>query len=392
MAARSNDNYIGVGLNYIKSNKGLYFYYDNNLLILHDSVIPFLTLVLPDKEVPLYGCNIIKNNDNEYTLEFFQSGYNLNCRIFERDGVVNFLIENNNYPGVIIALYKEKYQRVIGIEENEGEDVVNEKKLSFYVDKKYFFQNVNISDYDVKVLDKIFITVRQKRISFLLDTVNTPDDLKKMTYVNLKDFKVFRKRKVFELTRDLYSVSDNSRDGLIIKDCDELDMVDFLTEHYGKIIYCFRPEYKKGSHFISYFSDKELILQKNGTYKINFKALGAVDGFKTVVRKYFDTALAGIYLDTSAYSQEDADVMRKAIAKILPEYTKKIILFDRLPMINSICGYYVIRDRNKLFNHPELLDVYRYSGEYFLAAEVKEYDEIGYIPDVCSIVIVNNTL
>ena len=179
MASRSNDNYIGVGLNYIKSNKGLYFYYDNNLLILHDSVIPFLTLVLPDKEVPLYGCNIIKNNDNEYTLEFFQSGYNLNCRIFERDGVVNFLIENNNYPGVIIALYKEKYQRVIGIEENEGEDVVNEKKLSFYVDKKYFFQNVNISDYDVKVLDKIFITVRQKRISFLLDTVNTPDDLKK---------------------------------------------------------------------------------------------------------------------------------------------------------------------------------------------------------------------
>lgn len=390
--AGSKEKFVGVGLNYIKSNKGLYFYYDNNLLILHDSNIPFLTLILPDKEVPLYGCNIVKNNDNEYTLEFFQSGYNLNCRISERDGVIHFLIENKIYDGVIISLYKEKYQRVIGVSEYLRSDIVPEKKLSFYVEKKYVFQNVNIKKYQLKVLDKVFLTAYQERISFVIDTVNTPDDLKKMTYVNLKDFKVFKKRKIFEMTRDLYSLSDNPRDGVIIKDCDELDMVDFLTKHYGKVLYCISGEYKKDSHFISYFSGKELVMQDNGLFKINFEESGAIDGFKTVIRKYFDTALAGIYIDAPTYTQEEVDVMRKSIMSILPEYTKKIILFDSLPITNSICGYYIIKDRNKIFKHPDIIDIYRYSGEYFLGAEVKNYSEIEKVPDACTIVIVNNTL
>ena len=37
-------------------------------------------------------------------------------------------------------------------------------------------------------------------------------------------------------------------------------------------------------------------------------------------------------------------------------------------------------------------DLYKYSGEYYLAAEVKNYEEIKKVPDSCEIVIVNNTL
>ena len=393
MAVRIVDKkFVGVGLNYIKNEKGMYFYYDNHLLIRHDSSIPFFTLIFPDLEVPMYGCNVIRNNENEYTLEFFQGAYTLNCRIYERDGVITFLIENDREYKVMVTLYKEKYQKVVGVSQCSLPDVVPEKKLSFYVEGKYVFENVNIRKYDLKILDKIFITSAQKRMVFILDTVNTAENLRKNAYYNVKQFKIFNRRVIFEQTEDLYSLSDEPRDGIIVQNCEELDMADFLTEHYGNVIYRLRPEYAKSSHLVSYFSKNELVLQKNGKYKINFSCPTAVLGFKTVIRKYFDTSMAGIYLDASLYSDEELDVMKTAILSVVSEYTKKIILFDRMPVTNDAYGYYVIRDRNKLFRYPELIDTYKYSGEFFLAAEVRDYDEATFVPESIRIVIVNNTL
>ncbi len=388
-----NEKFVGAGLNYIKNEKGMYFYYDNNLLIMHDAGMPFLTLIFPGKEIPLYGCNVIRNNDNEYTLEFYQGAHSVNCRIYERDGVITFLIENEKeYPAILITLYKEKYQKLIGVGQQRVTGNTAERKLSFYVENKYFFENVNIRKYDLKVLDKIFITAYQKRILFLIDTVNSPENLRRNAYNNIKDFKIVGRRMVFELTRDLYSLSDNRRDGIIVQDCEELDMADYLTEHYGSVIYRLRPEFRTDSHFVSYFSGKELIKQKNGLYKIDFTQPTAKLSFKTVIRKYFDTCMAGIYLDTSAYTSEELDTIKSAILSVATEYTKKIILYDRMPVTNDTYGYYVIRDRNKILRYPELIDFYKYSGEYFLAAEVKNYEEAKKVPDVCKIVIVNNML
>ena len=308
-----------------------------------------------------------------------------------KDGVIDFLIEGDgDYKGVIISLYKEKTQKVLGLSEYDGY-IATEKKLAFYLENKYLFENVNIRKYDFKVLDKIFITAYQKRIRFLIDTINQPDDMMRMNGVNIKKFKIVKKRKVFELTEDLYSLSDNERDGIIVKNCDELDMVNFLKEHYGQVIYMLRPHFRPGSHLLSYFGADEIKKQSNGLYKIDFSKPNASYGFKTVIRKYFDTDLTGIYLDTSGYSQEDMEIMKGAIVSVLTEYTKKILLFDRISGMSDFCGYYVIKDRKKIFskNYTEL---YKYSGEYYLAAEVRSYSEIKKVPDACGIVIVNNTL
>ena len=386
-----DNKYVGVGLNSIKENNRFYLYYDNNLLILHDTTVPFLTIIKDGREIPMYGVNILQNSKEEYSLEFFQSGYKLKCEIKEKDGVIDFLIEGDgDYKGVIISLYKEKTQKVLGLSEYDGY-IATEKKLAFYLENKYLFENVNIRKYDFKVLDKIFITAYQKRIRFLIDTINQPDDMMRMNGVNIKKFKIVKKRKVFELTEDLYSLSDNERDGIIVKNCDELDMVDFLKEHYGQVIYMLRPHFRPGSHLLSYFGADEIKKQSNGLYKIDFSKPNASYGFKTVIRKYFDTDLTGIYLDTSGYSQEDMEIMKGAIVSVLTEYTKKILLFDRISGMSDFCGYYVIKDRKKIFskNYTEL---YKYSGEYYLAAEVRSYSEIKKVPDACGIVIVNNTL
>ena len=386
-----DNKYVGVGLNSIKENNRFYLYYDNDLLILHDTTVPFLTVIKDGREIPMYGVNILQNSKEEYSLEFFQSGYKLKCEIKEKDGVIDFLIEGDgDYKGVIISLYKEKTQKVLGLSEYDGY-IATEKKLAFYLENKYLFENVNIRKYDFKVLDKIFITAYQKRIRFLIDTINQPDDMMRMNGVNIKKFKIVKKRKVFELTEDLYSLSDNERDGIIVKNCDELDMVDFLKEHYGQVIYMLRPHFRPGSHLLSYFGADEIKKQSNGLYKIDFSKPNASYGFKTVIRKYFDTDLTGIYLDTSGYSQEDMEIMKGAIVSVLTEYTKKILLFDRISGMSDFCGYYVIKDRKKIFskNYTEL---YKYSGEYYLAAEVRNYSEIKKVPDACGIVIVNNTL
>ena len=386
-----DNKYVGVGLNSIKENNRFYLYYDNDLLILHDTTVPFLTVIKDGREIPMYGVNILQNSKEEYSLEFFQSGYKLKCEIKEKDGVIDFLIEGDgDYKGVIISLYKEKTQKVLGLSEYDGY-IATEKKLAFYLENKYLFENVNIRKYDFKVLDKIFITAYQKRIRFLIDTINQPDDMMRMNGVNIKKFKIVKRRKVFELTEDLYSLSDNERDGIIVKNCDELDMVDFLKEHYGQVIYILRPHFRQGSHLLSYFGEDEIKKQSNGLYKIDFSKPNAAYGFKTVIRKYFDTDLTGIYLDTSGYSQEDMEIMKGAIVSVLTEYTKKILLFDRISGMSDFCGYYVIKDRKKIFskNYTEL---YKYSGEYYLAAEVRNYSEIKKVPDACGIVIVNNTL
>ena len=85
------------------------------------------------------------------------------------------------------------------------------------------------------------------------------------------------------------------------------------------------------------------------------------------------------------------EIMKGVIATVLSEYTKKILLFDRIAGINDFCGYYVIKDRKKIFS-KKYTDLYKYSGEYYLAAEVKNYEEIKKVSDACEIVIVNNTL
>ncbi len=150
--------YDGVGLNSIKEKEGFYLYYDNDLIVFHDNTIPFITLLAEGREIPLYTVNILQNNKSEYTLEFLQSGYKVKCEIRERDGVIDFLIEGNgNYNGIVLNLYKEKKQKVIGLSEYDGY-ITTEKKLSFYLEDKYIFENVNIRKYDLKILDKIFIT------------------------------------------------------------------------------------------------------------------------------------------------------------------------------------------------------------------------------------------
>ena len=387
----SEKKYEGIGLNSVKDNNRFYLYYDNNLLVLHDTTIPFLTILKNGREVPMYGFNILQNSRDEYSLEFFQSGYVLKCDIKERDGVVDFLIYGDgDYSGIIINLYKEKAQKVIGLSEYDGY-VATEKKLAFYLENKYIFENVNIRRYDLKIIDRIFITAYQKRIRFLIDTINKPDDMMRMCRVNTRKFKIVPHRKVYELTEDLYSLSDNERDGIIVKNCDELEAVPFLREHYGQVIYVLRPQFRSDSHFLSYFREEDIKKQSNGLYKIDFSKPDASYGFKTVIRKYFDTDLSGIYLDTTGYSQEDMEIMKGVIVSVLPEYTKKILLFDRIASINDFCGYYVIKDKRKVFSKA-YMELYKYSGEYYLAAEVKKYEEIKKVPYACDIVIVNNTL
>ncbi len=387
-----NDKYVGAGLNYIKNENGLFFYYDNNLLILHDTGSPFLTVLDNDNAIGLQGNNVIRNNDCEYTLDFFQAKYLIRCRIHERDGVIDFTIENPYEYKIIINLYKEKYQRIHGINDYEKYGMESEKKLSFYVDQKYFFDNVNIRNYDLKINERILLTVWQKKNTFLLDTVNTPFSMEKMSYVNIKNFKIFRKRKVFELTEDLYSLSDREKEGIIIQNCDELKKVNFLRENYGKVIFRLRPEYAKNSHFLSYFSQGELVQNVEGKYQIDFSCPSAYLSFKTIIRKYFESGLDGIYLDTTMYSAEDLEAMKSAILAVSTEYMKKIILYDKLSITGGSYGYYVVRDRDKIFKHPEYLDLYKFSGEFFLAAEVRNYDEVDKVPDVFKIVIVNNRL
>ncbi len=387
----SNGKYDGAGLNSIKNREGFCLYYDNELIVFHDNTIPFVTLLVEGREIPLYTVNVLKNSKSEYILEFTQSGYNVRCEIKERDGVIDFLIEgNDNYKGLVINLYKEKKQKVIGLSEYDGY-ITKEKKLSFYLEDKYIFENVNIRKYELRILDKIFITAYQNRVRFLIDTINKPEDLMRMSRINTRQFKIFPRRKIFELTEDLYSLSDHERDGIIVKNCSELEAVPFLREHYGQVIYILRPQFRPDSHLLSYFSKDEIVRQENGLYKIDFSKINAAISFKTVIRKYFDTDLSGIYLDTTGYSQEDMEIMKGVIATVLSEYTKKILLFDRIAGINDFCGYYVIKDRKKIFS-KKYTDLYKYSGEYYLAAEVKNYEEIKKVSDACEIVIVNNTL
>ncbi len=393
MAIRIIDKkYIGTGLNYPKNANGVYFYFDNNLLVYHNKNIPFLSITCADgKKLYLTECNIIKNGEEDYTLEFYKDEFAIDCHVRQGNGTIRFEIDNfNDYPEVTVTLYKETNQKVMSFMgyENGGEGFVPEKKLSFYIEDKYFFENINIDKYDVQILDKIYITFYQKKAFFTIDTVTTPETMyQKWLTQNLK-FSIFNEKQYYAYIRSPEYVEKYPNFYGYIVDGEEINLkkIEKFRHTYGKIIYTFSLEFSKYSRFLRYFEAGDVYKTEKGTYKIKHFSEYALQSIKRIIRRYFDFHVDGIYL-TADYSPVEIALIKEAISSVLYEYPEKILLFDRLSQFNDAFGYYMINDPVKLFRHKDYIDYYQYCGEFLLGAVVRSKEEALKLPSACKVVV-----
>ena len=379
----SSVNKINRGLRYERNEREFRFYYNDLLLFRHDTQVPFITLRLPDGEFPLYGCNAFRESANEYHLEFYQAKYKISCVVRESDGVIDFFIDNPIYPEITFALDKEGAD-VSGICALPGE----EKKLSFYMEGRYLFGNVNVTDYDVVILDKVFVSVRQKRIRFYLDTVNTPEDVEKAVLEGENGTAIVKSREIYEVTFDEQSVSDRHKDGVILEKIIDR-RVPCMKQKFGKVIKYLRPVFYSCDYLLTFFTPDDLVRTEEGKKKVNFKKKDAFVGFKSLLRKVLNSGVDGIYFDTRDYSAGERNLIYLAAKTVFPEYDRKLMMiYNAVSPTSDVFGYYVLSQNKIRSFNKETLKAYRDSGEYLTAAEVGSYNDVEKIPEFCKMVLV----
>lgn len=396
------------GMYYIQNTNELVFCYNNVILFRNSKSIPFIVIKETkgdgSQQIALYRNNILKVKNNQYRIIFFNNNYSVNCTLTydEVTKKVSFSIDNyNNYERIIITLNKENFQKVYGlcyykIDSNnkklsfiqkiislfkkENPKFQIDDKLSFYVLGTYFFENINIYDYEYIIRDKIFIETHQKSVKFNLifeDNINKAINQEDKNSTKFVKF----------TTPQIYAKLDNKYKLLNVINSKKYNGVIFngdsnLTEYEIKT---FNKELNKDNKkCLFYFSniiksdeylENEYYIDENGNKKVNFDNEVAVRKFFNNIRRYLDCNIDGIYIDGD-YNKKEIVLVHDYIYKMMTnEYIKNIVLHSTISEKNVDFGYYIIKNRKIIDNIDFLKSYYLYSGENRLGCEITSENE-----------------
>ncbi len=379
-----------------KTESGVYFFYGEVLLFYHEKANNsyFITITENNnKEFPLKEVIVIQNKKNDFTLECKNNGKQINVRVFEQsEGKIKFIFDNyKEYSDFSFSLCKDITDTVLHVStlQQENEEIYTEKKISYTLKNKYYFENEDIKNFDFEINNFIKIKCYQKSANFVLDFEKNIEKIKEEKKTEEINGVIYKKRKVF-FTQD-YIKNGNPPylpDGIV--GYTEEDKV-YKKEKGVSLIGVIPTAFEKNNYLIRYFGDGELICEDN-VMKIDFSAFGAKESFKTVLRKYFDDVDAdGFFIGLEDYSGEEIIIIKEAVREIFEEYPlflKKAIFFDKVSPVNDYFGYYIINDMRKTAKDKEYASYYKYMGEYLLGARVETIEDIENVSDCCTVVIV----
>lgn len=359
-------------LYYKINNEEFNFYYKDTLLFQNNKLRPFLSVILENngikKEIPLFNCDIKKEAENKFLIEFYNKNYRVKSRIILKNKLINiYIMKKENYE-IKMCLINESKNKVVGfgcnnIDNWQGKSIalndkevqninqtIIEKKLCFYIKNKYLFYNKNIKDWQAIIDNDVVIHTTQNEIFFALQV----DDVKEIfeeAYSIKCSFKLLKCDDILPLKQlEKY-------DGIVLKNRNfDKQKITNNSYIYGKnkkkIIMEITPYFSNRSRIFEVLTNKEKVLihqnKQTDFYTYNFEDADTVRKIKNILRSYLDSNIDGFYsvekiIDKNNiyYKKEFGKKWKQIINEIFKEYPSKMLIYDKLEE-KKIDGLYKI--------------------------------------------------
>lgn len=381
-------------LYYKINNEEFNFYYKDTLLFQNNKLRPFLSIILENngskKEVHLFNCDIKKEAENKFLIEFYNKNYRVKSRVILKNNLINIYITKKDDYEIKICLINENNSKIVGfgcnnidnwqgksiaLKDKEIQDInqsIIEKKLCFYMKNKYLFYNKNIKDWSVDVDKDVLINTTQNEIFFAMQVDQVKEIFEEAYKINcgIKFIK----------SDDVLSIKNVSEfDGIIIKnknfDNDKMTKNSFIyTKNRKKIIMEITPYFSNKSKIFDLLDKEEVVpIYKNKElefYTYNFENVETIRKIKNIIRRYLDSNIDGFYSvekiidkDNIYYKKEYGKKWKKLIDDIFKEYPSKMLIYDKLEE-KKINGLYKIQVNKAIGNKENFKYALICSGVY----------------------------
>lgn len=384
-------------LTYKINNEKVYFYYGEKLIFRNSKSIPFIVLKKKKNGVETafsFDKYNVCEKEKGYRVSFWnekQTEKKIDVDITEDNKNLCFDFYYKGEEDISLTLYKGKNDVVLGLPTTRGVEIKKKKKffqrkakteivysdmkLSYRIPDRYYFENKNITEYDIKIKDAIYLDIKTKNPSFVLHCGK-----KEFAIQENEKIKKYPERSVFIKTSDvkekeilLWKEKYKNLKGIIIekKTFDqEVIKKEIKTIHDADLdaIYCVGNNISE-KQAKKYFSGKNLFTFGNKKYP-DFSEKNTVREYLVTIRKYLDELADGIYFDGYFSKQAILDI-HKNIKQLSQEYIQFSIFHTIISELNEDFGYFIIRGDNKIKYFDSMYYSYYNSGEKTFGKEEK---------------------
>ena len=418
------------GIKYALKPDEINFYFNDIHVITNSRRNPFVYAVVSqndaEKSVALYYYKIKSASEDRCEIDFFTDELSVSCEMVRDGNKLKFnFIKGEGIKETCINFVKNADEHVFGLTasraENNKKEVLYSKKeridrnsynnekyykeygnvisksikklikkakpdteLAFYLDKKYFFENINVLEYGLEINDNVLIRTPQKKIEFNLVFADNVHVASNSAIKNAESVKKYYNKEVFLKMKE-YSETDIEKfekktklkvNGIIIENdvYDKAKTKILVTDVHNKgmeIIFSFKAQIND----LEDENKKKLYEVKhgeNGEKTFNFESEEACRGYMNEIRKYLDIGADGIYLE-EGFSEKDVYTIHNKINVIKGEYPLFTVFHDKISEMNDDFGYYIIKNKNLVKNFNKFSFDYVNSGENRIGIECKKY-------------------
>lgn len=348
-------------LYYKINNEEFNFYYKDTLLFQNNKIRPFLSIILEKdglkKEIPLYNCDIKKEAENKFLIDFYNKNYRVKSRVILKNNLINIYITKKENYLIKLSLINKEYNKIVGFgcnnidnwqgkylsikdrEIQSADKIIVEKKLCFYMKNKYMFFNKNIKDWAVNVDRDVVIYTMQNEVFFALQ-VDGIKDIFEEAYGGKSEDKYIKSEEILSI-KELKGF-----DGIILKGnkCEKQKIIEnsfIYGKKNKKILMEITPYFSDKSRIFEVLGRQEKVLiyqgQNGQYYTYNFEDEATIRKVKNIIRSYLDNNIDGFYsvekiIDKNNiyYQKEYGKIWKKLIGEIFREYPSKILIYDKL--------------------------------------------------------------
>ena len=400
-------------LDYLVSPEDIIFSYNDIPFIKNSRRNPFVYAVVENEEntkkIALYDYKIKKFTNEYCKIEFSCEDLSVICELTCTNKTIGVEIKkSDNIKKLCFNLFKENGERIHGlcVDDNKNKSkkyakiikkANHDKKMAFFLENKYFLENLNVLDYKIEDNDNISVYSEQSKIKFNLifnPNIHVAANGENKNSEHIKKYlnktPVFIKDDNFspEKTEKFENKYGIKADGIILTDqkynLSETKKTITEIHNYGReIIFAFKAEIKD----IEEFKPKNLQIcekTKNG-YKINFKSDEARRIYFNHIRKFLDVGADGIYFEND-FDKEDVYLIHKQLKILVNEYPLISVFHEKISELNDDFGYYIINNKHLLNNFALFKDKYVYSGENRIGYVIKKPNKKDYGTEFSAIV------
>lgn len=324
-------------LNYYINGGEYVFRYGETVLFKNSEKNPFARVTLEknglSKEIPLPLCEIEKNKLKGIRIKFYDRIFKVSCNLKTSCEKVIFSVENNFTRGEKLTLKFHceniisglglnvlKFKNAVEVKrENFKNKFIIDNILNFSILDAYFFKNVNIPYWEIKTDKKYYFLSFYKN-----DGVFVMDFGKKEYGIKKGEFIVKNYSEAEKVNNEEYYMADS------------LENIKKIRKSGGKVIYKISP-------LISYsemknYNENGIIKTEEGFF-LNMSDSENIRYYSNFLRKIFDANANGVYINEKNTkippNMEYDDILiyenyHTNLRKIIGEYPKKIIIYDKL--------------------------------------------------------------